>query len=148
MNLLPCLARLAQLQHDSVDRLALQEAAEAAAGSASASSASDARAQLKTVARHLQLRPPRWLGVPDAAAVRELVFGEGGLAQGLSGGILVIDQSMGNPVGTRRIAAELGAIGVQLIAAPWREDLVLRVAAALEAAGVVKAPVAAIRIAA
>jgi len=39
-------------------------------------------------------------------------------------------------------------IGVQLIAAPWREDLVLRVAAALEAAGVVKAPVAAIRIAA
>jgi AtzE family amidohydrolase len=33
-------------------------------------------------------------------------------------------------------------IGVQLIAAPWREDLVLRVAAALEAAGVVHAPVA------
>ncbi|MCF4167146.1 AtzE family amidohydrolase [Zavarzinia compransoris] len=32
-------------------------------------------------------------------------------------------------------------IGVQLIAAPWREDLVLRAAAALEAAGVVAAPV-------
>jgi hypothetical protein len=28
--LLPCLARLAQLQHESVDRLGLQEAAEAA----------------------------------------------------------------------------------------------------------------------
>jgi amidase/aspartyl-tRNA(Asn)/glutamyl-tRNA(Gln) amidotransferase subunit A len=31
-------------------------------------------------------------------------------------------------------------VGVQLIAAPWREDLVLRVAATLEAAGIVSAP--------
>jgi 1-carboxybiuret hydrolase len=35
-------------------------------------------------------------------------------------------------------------IGVQVIAAPWREDLVLRVAAALEAQGAVCAPVAAL----
>jgi amidase/aspartyl-tRNA(Asn)/glutamyl-tRNA(Gln) amidotransferase subunit A len=35
-------------------------------------------------------------------------------------------------------------IGVQVIAAPWREDLVLRIAAALEARGVVRAPVAAL----
>jgi AtzE family amidohydrolase len=34
-------------------------------------------------------------------------------------------------------------IGVQIIAAPWREDLCLRVAAELEAAGVAMAPVAA-----
>ena len=33
-------------------------------------------------------------------------------------------------------------IGVQIIAAPWREDLVLRVAAALESAGLVRAPIA------
>jgi 1-carboxybiuret hydrolase len=33
-------------------------------------------------------------------------------------------------------------IGVQVIAAPWREDLCLRVARALEAAGLAKAPVA------
>ena len=33
-------------------------------------------------------------------------------------------------------------IGVQVIAPPWREDLVLRVAAALESAGVVQSPVA------
>jgi aspartyl-tRNA(Asn)/glutamyl-tRNA(Gln) amidotransferase subunit A len=33
-------------------------------------------------------------------------------------------------------------IGVQIVAAPWREDLALRVAAALEQAGVVRAPVA------
>jgi amidase/aspartyl-tRNA(Asn)/glutamyl-tRNA(Gln) amidotransferase subunit A len=35
-------------------------------------------------------------------------------------------------------------IGVQIIAAPWREDLCLRVAAALEAQGVCSAPVAAL----
>ena len=35
-------------------------------------------------------------------------------------------------------------IGVQVIAAPWREDLALRVAHALEAAGVARAPVAAL----
>ena len=39
-------------------------------------------------------------------------------------------------------------IGVQVIAAPWREDHALRVAAALEAAGVVHAPVAALAAAA
>ena len=32
-------------------------------------------------------------------------------------------------------------IGVQVIAAPWREDLALRVARALEVQGVAKAPV-------
>ena len=31
-------------------------------------------------------------------------------------------------------------IGVQIIAAPWREDVALRIAHALEAAGVVAAP--------
>jgi Asp-tRNA(Asn)/Glu-tRNA(Gln) amidotransferase A subunit family amidase len=33
-------------------------------------------------------------------------------------------------------------IGVQIVAAPWREDLVLRIAWALEQGGVVRAPVA------
>ena len=35
-------------------------------------------------------------------------------------------------------------VGVQLIAAPWREDIVLRVAHHLQRAGVVRAPVAAL----
>jgi Asp-tRNA(Asn)/Glu-tRNA(Gln) amidotransferase A subunit family amidase len=35
-------------------------------------------------------------------------------------------------------------IGIHVIAAPWREDICLRVAAALEAAGIAKAPVAAL----
>jgi AtzE family amidohydrolase len=40
------------------------------------------------------------------------------------------------------IGGEKLPIGVQIIAAPWREDLVLRVARALEREGVVRAPVA------
>ena len=35
-------------------------------------------------------------------------------------------------------------IGVQIIAAPWREDLALRAAAVLEAAGICRAPIAAL----
>jgi aspartyl-tRNA(Asn)/glutamyl-tRNA(Gln) amidotransferase subunit A len=35
-------------------------------------------------------------------------------------------------------------IGVQVIAAPWREDLCLRVAAVLEASGAAQAPIAAL----
>jgi amidase/aspartyl-tRNA(Asn)/glutamyl-tRNA(Gln) amidotransferase subunit A len=53
-----------------------------------------------------------------------------------------------SPAGGQRsgAAASAGAlpIGVQVIAAPWREDLVLRVAHALETAGIVRAPVAAL----
>jgi len=69
VNLLPCLVRLAQLQHESVDRLAIQEAVEAAI-----SSQVTAQGQLKTVAGHLQVRAPRWLAMPDAAAVPVLLY--------------------------------------------------------------------------
>ncbi len=41
-------------------------------------------------------------------------------------------------------AGEPLPLGIQVIGPPWREDLVLRVAAALEAAGVARAPVAAL----
>lgn len=73
-SLLPCLARLAQLQHETVDRLALQEAASAAL----TAHANTPREQLKSVADHLQVRAPRWLGAPDAAAVPALVCTQGG----------------------------------------------------------------------
>jgi ATP-binding cassette subfamily C protein LapB len=96
MNLLACLARLAQLQHESVDRLALQEAAQAAsAGDAGdAGEARDARAQLKAVTRHLQLRAPRWLSAPDAALLPALLWhaGQWGVLRGQNGqGLWVSD---------------------------------------------------------
>jgi ATP-binding cassette subfamily C protein LapB len=70
-DLLPCLARLAQLQHESVDRLAVQAAAEAAF----TQFANDPKGQLKTVAAQLQVAAPRWLPAPDAARMPALVYG-------------------------------------------------------------------------
>lgn len=65
-TLLPALARLAQLQSEAVDRIALHEAA-------SAATEQDPRAQLATVCRHLQVKKPLWLKQPDAAAVPALL---------------------------------------------------------------------------
>lgn len=48
---------------------------------------------------------------------------------------------IGLPVAAVPVATALGLpIGVQIIAAPWREDIVLRVARHLEAAGIARAP--------
>lgn len=90
MNLLACLARLAQLQHESVDRLALQEAAQAAPGQSEPireAQPEHARAQLKAVARHLQVRTARWLTAPDAALVPALLWraGQWGVLRGRNG---------------------------------------------------------------
>ncbi len=73
-DLLPCLARLAQLQQESVDRLAVQAAAEAAL----AQHGDDPQAQLAAVATQLQVAPPRWLKAPDAACVPALVYARHG----------------------------------------------------------------------
>ena len=47
---------------------------------------------------------------------------------------------IGLPVVAAPVPLEPMPIGVQIIAAPWREDIALRVAAALEKMGVVAAP--------
>ena len=89
------LARLAQLQAEAVDRVALHEAAKAAyedhgdsaAGSAGAeeevatlasavagtANPERAQAQLATVCRHLQVKPAQWLSKPHASAVPALL---------------------------------------------------------------------------
>lgn len=67
-GLFVALARLASLQRQPIDRLALQEAA--AASSSSASPAS----RLQVVAEHLQLNQPKWRRQPDAADLPALVF--------------------------------------------------------------------------
>ena len=47
---------------------------------------------------------------------------------------------IGLPVVAVPVAGERLPIGVQIIAAPWREDVALRIAAALEHAGAIRAP--------
>ncbi len=70
MTLLPCLARIAQLQNETVDRFALQEAVDAALSS----TATQAQAQLKTVTAHLLVPEARWLKVPHVSMVPALLY--------------------------------------------------------------------------
>lgn len=56
--------------------------------------------------------------LPTSAIVREVIFGKGGLAEGLSPGKIIVDQTTGDPAVTRAIAANLAKLGVPLIDAP------------------------------
>ncbi|MEY5100101.1 MAG: hypothetical protein RJA36_2820 [Pseudomonadota bacterium] len=69
-SLLLALSRLAELQREAVDRLALQEAV-------TASGTGDARACLAVVTDHLGLAAPRWLRSPDPARVPALIHQPG-----------------------------------------------------------------------
>jgi ATP-binding cassette, subfamily C, bacterial LapB len=73
-TLLSCLSRLAQVQREAVDRLALQEAAYAAQNDPQA----NPRSQLQIVVARLQLAPARWLPGPDAAQLPALVHASHG----------------------------------------------------------------------
>jgi 3-hydroxyisobutyrate dehydrogenase len=56
--------------------------------------------------------------VPTSGVVREVLFGKAGLAQGLSPGKTIVDQTTGDPEATRSMAAELQELGVALLDAP------------------------------
>jgi 3-hydroxyisobutyrate dehydrogenase len=58
------------------------------------------------------------LCLPTSAIARQALFGPGGLAAGLSAGKIIVDQTSGDPAETRRIAAELRALGVSMVDAP------------------------------
>lgn len=76
-SLLRSLSRLAQLQHETMDRLALQEAANAA----DSNTANLPHECLNTVAKHLLVGAPRWLDAPDAAHVPALLYAKAGEQQ-------------------------------------------------------------------
>jgi 3-hydroxyisobutyrate dehydrogenase len=56
--------------------------------------------------------------VPTSGIVRQVVFGKGGLAEGLAPGKVIVDQTTGDPAITRAIAADLQKLGVALVDAP------------------------------
>ncbi|PPR61802.1 MAG: 2-(hydroxymethyl)glutarate dehydrogenase [Alphaproteobacteria bacterium MarineAlpha4_Bin2] len=58
------------------------------------------------------------LCLPRSSDVRDAIFGSGGLAEGLTPGKIVIDQTSGNPDETREMAAKLVEKGITLIDAP------------------------------
>lgn len=59
-----------------------------------------------------------FLCLPTSVQVREALFSKGGLANGLSEGAFVIDQTTGEPSETRKMAAKLAEQRVEMIDAP------------------------------
>ncbi len=59
-----------------------------------------------------------FLCLPSSDTVRKVLFGESGLAAGLSRGAVIVDQTTGDPVEAKAIAAELQELGVELVDAP------------------------------
>lgn len=58
------------------------------------------------------------LSLPDSAVVEQVVFGGGGLGEGLSEGKILVDTSSSRPSSTRRIAAYLAEKGIHMLDAP------------------------------
>ena len=56
--------------------------------------------------------------LPDTPDVGDVLFGEGGVATGLSKGKLVIDMSSISPMETKRFAARINALGCDYLDAP------------------------------
>jgi ATP-binding cassette subfamily C protein LapB len=77
-DLLLCLSRLACLQHQSVDRLAL----DAAVDSAISGHPGHPQRQLAAVGAQLQLPAARWLAAPDPADLPALIYAEDGQQRG------------------------------------------------------------------
>lgn len=73
-SLMTALSRLAELQREGVNRLALQEAVESAQRESA-----DTKKQLAVVADHLGIKPAKWLKTADAAQVPILMRSPSGL---------------------------------------------------------------------
>lgn len=58
------------------------------------------------------------LMVPDTPEVEEVLFGERGVASGLSAGKLVIDMSSISPIATKEFATKINALGCDYLDAP------------------------------
>ena len=58
------------------------------------------------------------LCLPTSNEVREAVFGPGGVAEGLREGGVIADMTTGDPIATRKMAAELVTRGIAMIDAP------------------------------
>jgi len=56
--------------------------------------------------------------LPEGNAVRKVLMEEGGVVSGLREGAILIDMSSCSPVGTRKLAEELEALGFPLVDAP------------------------------
>jgi 3-hydroxyisobutyrate dehydrogenase len=58
------------------------------------------------------------LCLPTSDHVRQVIFGDSGLAEAMKPGSMIVDQTSGDPMATRAMAQELAAKGIELIDAP------------------------------
>jgi 2-hydroxy-3-oxopropionate reductase len=56
--------------------------------------------------------------LPDTPDVEKVLFGKGGVAEGLSKGKTVVDMSSISPIETKRFAAQIAALGADYVDAP------------------------------
>ncbi|HEX9050778.1 MAG TPA: 2-hydroxy-3-oxopropionate reductase [Anaeromyxobacter sp.] len=56
--------------------------------------------------------------VPDTADVERVLFGDAGVAEGLSAGKVFVDMSSISPLGTRELARRVNALGCEYVDAP------------------------------
>jgi 2-hydroxy-3-oxopropionate reductase len=56
--------------------------------------------------------------VPDTPHVQDVLFGESGVAQGLSNGKIVVDMSSISPLATKEFAQKINALGCEYLDAP------------------------------
>jgi 2-hydroxy-3-oxopropionate reductase len=56
--------------------------------------------------------------VPDTPDVERVLFGEGGVAEGLSNGKIVVDMSSISPLATKQFAAQIQKLGCEYLDAP------------------------------
>jgi len=56
--------------------------------------------------------------VPDTPDVEAVLFGEGGVAEGVRPDSIVVDMSSISPIATKEFAKKLGALGVKMLDAP------------------------------
>jgi 2-hydroxy-3-oxopropionate reductase len=59
-----------------------------------------------------------FLMVPDTPQVQEVLFGDNGVAQGLTKGKIVVDMSSISPLATKEFAKKINAIGCEYLDAP------------------------------
>ena len=80
-----------------------------------AEAGAEVAADLPTLAARCDLI---FLCLPTSDHVREVIFGPAGLVGGLRPGTMIVDQTTGDPIVTRAIAADLAKQGVDLVDAP------------------------------
>ena len=56
--------------------------------------------------------------VPDTPDVEKVLFGKGGVAEGLAKGKIVVDMSSISPIATKDFATRVNALGVEYLDAP------------------------------